>query len=55
MNYNEELDCWVVFWGGNLGYRVRSGEWFDLHLGYGRTFSCRLKIGRDWYMLTGLK
>ena len=53
MNYNEELDCWVVFWGGNSGYKMRCGEWFELHLGYGKTLSCRLELGRDWYILTG--
>lgn len=53
MNYNEELDCWVVFWGDNAGYKMRCGEWFDLHLGNGRTLSCRLELGRDWYILTG--
>ena len=53
MNYNEELDCWVVFWGENLGYKMRYGEWFDLHLGYGRTLPCRLELGRDWYIVTG--
>jgi hypothetical protein len=21
MNYNEELDCWVVFWGDKSGYK----------------------------------
>ncbi|MCM3763328.1 DUF5348 domain-containing protein, partial [Alkalihalobacillus oceani] len=46
MNYNEELDCWVVLWGENLGYKMRYGEWFDLHLGYGRTLPCRLELGR---------
>ncbi|WP_367582528.1 DUF5348 domain-containing protein, partial [Shouchella clausii] len=27
MNYNEELDCWVVFLGDNSGYKMRCGEW----------------------------
>ncbi|ESU34235.1 hypothetical protein G3A_02070 [Bacillus sp. 17376] len=37
-NYNEELDCWVVFWGDNSGDKMGCGEWFDLHLGMGRLF-----------------
>lgn len=36
MKYNKELDCWVVFWGDNEGYKVRCGDWFYLHLGEGR-------------------
>ena len=40
MNYNEEMDCWVVIWGDNSGYKMHCGEWFDLHLGNGKTRSC---------------
>ena len=35
MNYNEELDCWVLFWEDNSGYKIRCGECFDIHLGNG--------------------
>ena len=37
MTYNEEL--WIVFWGDNTGYKVRCGDWFELHLGDGRKLS----------------
>ena len=53
MIYNEELDCWIVVWGDNTGYKMRCGEWFDLHLGNGRKLPCRLELGREWYILTG--
>lgn len=53
MNYNEDWDCWVVLWDVNSGYKMRCGEWFDLHLGNGRTLPCRLELGRDWYIITG--
>lgn len=53
MIYNEAFDCWIVVWGDNTGYKMRCGEWFDLHLGNGRKLPCRLELGRDWYILTG--
>ncbi|MDQ0158026.1 DUF5348 domain-containing protein [Robertmurraya andreesenii] len=53
MKYNEDLDCWVVFWGDNMGYKVRCGDWFDLHLGEGRKLSCRIELGREWYIIVG--
>lgn len=53
MKYNESLDCWVVFWGDNTGYKVRCGDWFDLHLGDGRKLSCRIELGREWYIIVG--
>jgi hypothetical protein len=51
MKYNEDLDCWVVFWGDNTGYKVRCGDWFDFHHGDGRKFSCRMELGKDWYII----
>ena len=54
MKYNEELDCWVVFWGDNTGYKVRCGDFFDLHLGYGRKLSCRMELGMEWYVIVGM-
>ncbi|WP_404468660.1 DUF5348 domain-containing protein [Sutcliffiella horikoshii] len=53
MIYSEAFDCWIVVWGDNTGYKMRCGEWFDLHLGNGRRLTCRLELGRDWYILTG--
>nr|WP_299848664.1 DUF5348 domain-containing protein [uncultured Metabacillus sp.] len=44
---------WVVFWGDNTGYKVRCGDWLDLHLGDGRKLSCRMELGRDWYIIVG--
>ncbi|WP_165767548.1 DUF5348 domain-containing protein [Tetzosporium hominis] len=42
MRYEESLDCWVVVWDDETGYRMRCGEWFELYLGYGKVLSCRL-------------
>jgi len=53
MKYNEELDCWIVFWGDNTGYKVRCGDWFDLHLGDGRKLSCRMELGKQWFIVVG--
>lgn len=53
MSYNEELDCWFILWGDQVGYKMRCGDWFDLHLGNGKILSCLLELGRDWYILTG--
>lgn len=36
-----------------MGYKVRCGDWFDLHLGGGRRLSCRIELGRDWYIIIG--
>lgn len=40
MRYFESIDCWVVIWEGQMGYKVRCGDWFDLHLGNGRKLTC---------------
>jgi hypothetical protein len=53
MKYHENIDCWVVYWGDNKGYKVRCGDWFDLHLGDGRKLSCRMELGREWYIIVG--
>lgn len=53
MKYNEELDCWVVIWSDNTDYKVRCGDWFVLHLGDGRKLSCRMELGKDWYIIVG--
>lgn len=53
MKYFEDIDCWIVFWGDNTGYKVRCGDYFDLHLGDGRKLSCRMELGRDWYIVVG--
>ena len=53
MKYNEELDCWVAYWGDNTGYKLRCGDWFEIHLGDGRKLSCRIELGRDWYIIVG--
>lgn len=53
MRYDESIDCWVVVWDNETGYRMRCGEWFELYLGYGKVLSCRLEPGRDWYIITG--
>ncbi|OZS78500.1 hypothetical protein CF394_07015 [Tetzosporium hominis] len=34
-------------------HKQRCGEWFELYLGYGKVLSCRLELGRDWYIITG--
>ncbi len=47
MIYRGDLECWVVLWGDQPGYKMKCGEWFDLHLGYGKILSCRLELGRD--------
>jgi hypothetical protein len=53
MKYNEDLDCWVVFWEENTGYKMRCGDWFELHLGEGRKLTCRIELGREWYVIVG--
>ncbi|MEC1748253.1 DUF5348 domain-containing protein [Schinkia azotoformans] len=53
MKYNEDLDCWIVFWGDNTGYKVRCGDWLDLHLGDGRKLSCRMELGKQWFIVVG--
>ena len=42
----------------SIGCRLRCrrcacGDWFDLHLGDGRKLSCRMELGRDWYIIVG--
>lgn len=55
MEYNDFLDCWEVYWGegGNRRYMVHCGESFKLHLGNGMELSCRIELGRDWYLIVG--
>ncbi|WP_349775644.1 DUF5348 domain-containing protein [Halalkalibacter oceani] len=36
MYFDETLDCWIVNWRGQTGYKLRCGEWFELNLGYGK-------------------
>lgn len=53
MKYFESIDVWVVIWGDNKGYKVRCGDCFDLHLGNGRRLTCRMELGRKWYVVIG--
>ena len=53
MRYEESIDSWIVLWDDENGYKMRCGEWFELYLGYGKVLSCRLELGRDWYIITG--
>lgn len=53
MYFDQTLECWIVDWGDQTGYKMRCGEWFDLYLGYGKVLSCRLELGSDWYIITG--
>lgn len=54
MRYFESIDCWVVIWEGQMGYKVRCGDWFDLHLGNGRKLTCRMELGSQWYVVIGV-
>lgn len=53
MRYHDDIDCWVVYWGDNTGYKVRCGDWFELNLGDGRKLSCRMELGKQWYIVIG--
>ena len=53
MRYEESIDSWIALWDDESGYKMRCGEWFELYLGYGKVLSCRLELGRDWYIITG--
>ncbi|WP_246188452.1 DUF5348 domain-containing protein [Metabacillus lacus] len=53
MYFDEKLDCWIVDWENQRDYKLRCGECFNLNLGYGKVLSCRLELGRDWYINTG--
>lgn len=47
MRYEESLDCWVVVWDDETGYRMRCGEWFELYLGYGKVLSGKVHKWHD--------
>ncbi|MEC1717881.1 DUF5348 domain-containing protein [Schinkia azotoformans] len=32
---------------------MRCGDWFDLHLGDGRKLSCRMELGKQWFIVVG--
>ncbi|WP_343033774.1 DUF5348 domain-containing protein [Alkalicoccus luteus] len=53
MTYDDALACWIVDWGDQMGYRLRDGDWFDLHVGYGQVLTCQAVLGQDWYVQIG--
>lgn len=50
MSYSQEFDCWVVSWGDHGSYKVHCGGWFELDLGDRTRISCRIELGREWYV-----